>query len=80
MTSTGIALNRNTLVSQPTPSVGLTNLADGEGLLITHTWNSGAAQNASIAKVTLPLTSILEQNQFIWVQNRSGYLLFTGEY
>jgi hypothetical protein len=79
MTSTGIALNRNTLVSQPTPSVGLTNLADGEGLLITHTWNSGAAQNASITKVTLPLTLILEQNQFIWIQNRSGYLLFTGE-
>ena len=79
MTSTGIALNRNTLVSQSTPSVGLTNLADGEGLMITHTWNPGAAQNATIAKVTLPLTTILEQNQFLWVQNRSGYLLFTGE-
>ena len=79
MTSTGVALNRNTLVSQPTPSVGLTNLGDGEGLMITHTWNSGAVQNVTIAKVALPLATILEQNQFLWVQNRNGYLLFTGE-
>jgi hypothetical protein len=78
--STGIALNRNTLVNQTTPSVGLTNLADGEGLVITHTWNSGAAQNVTIQKVSLPLASTLEQNQFVWVQNRGGYLLFTGEF
>jgi hypothetical protein len=79
-TSTGIALTRNTLVNQTTPSVGLTNLADGQGLMITHTWNTGAAQNVLIQQVNLPLTSILEQNQFIWVQNRGGYLLFTGEF
>lgn len=79
MTSTGIALNRNTLPNQTTPSNGLTDLAINEGLLITHTWNSGLAQNVTVQKVSLPLTSILEQNQFIWVQNRNGYLLFTGE-
>ena len=82
-TSTGTALNRNTLVNQTTPSAGLTNLSDGEGLVITHTWNPGAAQNATIytgAKVTLPLSFILEQNQFLWVQNRGGYLVFTGEF
>ena len=79
MTSTGTTLTRNALANQLTPSTGLTNLADGEGLMITHTWNSGAAQNVTIAKVALPLTSILEQNQFLWVQNHGGYLLFTGE-
>lgn len=80
MTSTGIDLNRNTLADQTTPSNGLTNLADGEGLMVTHTWNAGMAQNAIIQKITLPLTAILEQNQFLWVQNRGGYLLFTGEF
>ena len=82
-TSTGTALNRNTLPNQLTPLVGLTNLADGEGLVVTHTWNPGAAQNATIytnAKVTLPLSFILEQNQFLWVHNRGGYLLFTGDF
>ena len=80
ITSTGININRNTLVNQLVPSLGLTNLADGEGLVVTHTWNPGAAQNAAVQKVTLPLSSILEQNQFLWVQNRGGYLLFTGEF
>jgi hypothetical protein len=78
-TATGIALNRNTLVNQTIPSVGLTDLADGEGLVVTHTWNPGSAQNATISKVSLPLSFILEQNQFLWVQNRGGYLQFTGE-
>jgi hypothetical protein len=66
-TSNGTALNRNTLINQLTPLAGLTDLANNEGLVITHTWNSGAAQNVSIT------------NQFLWVQNRGGYLLFTGE-
>lgn len=79
-TSTGIALNRNTITSQTTPLAGLTNLADGEGLMVTHTWNPGLAQTASVSKVTLPLASMLEQNQFLWVQNRGGYLQFTGEF
>jgi hypothetical protein len=78
-TSTGTALNRNTLPDQTTPLAGLTDLADGEGLVITHTWNPGSAQNATVTKVSLPLSFILEQNQFLWVQNRGGYLQFTGE-
>ena len=80
LTSTGTTLTRNTLADQTTALPGLTDLADGEGLVITHTWNSGAPQNVTIEKVALPLTSILEQNQFLWVQNRGGYLLFTGEF
>jgi hypothetical protein len=79
-TSTGILLNRNSLNNKTTPEVDLTNIGDGEGLVVTHTWNPGVAQNVVIEKVTLPLASTLEQNQFVWVQNRGGYLLFTGEY
>jgi len=67
------------LNNKTTPEVDLTNIGDGEGLVVTHTWNSGAAQNVIIEKVTLPLAYTLEQNQFLWVQNRGGYLLFTGE-
>jgi len=82
VTSTGISPTRNSLVNQTAPSTGLTDIADGQGLVVTHTWNSGSggAQNVDIQKVTLPLTATLEQNQFLWVQNRGGYLLFTGEF
>lgn len=73
--STGINTNRNTLVDQTSNSPGLTDLAEGEGLLVTHTWNPGAAQNASVSKVTLPVAS-LDQNQFLWVQRRNGILFF----
>ena len=79
LTSTGIALDRNAFPNQ-TGVGALTDLGDGEGLVVTHTWNSGIAQNVIIEKVTLPLVLILEQNQFLWVQNRGGYLLFTGEF
>lgn len=80
-TSTGISLARNQFSNQLTPSSGLTDIADGEGLVVTHTWNEGdgSPQNIIIEKRSLPLTSILEQNQFLWVKNRSGYLLFLQE-
>jgi hypothetical protein len=74
--ATGISLDSNLLTDQTTPLVGLTDLSDGEGLLITHTWNEqGAPTYVAITKETLPL-SLLEQNQFLWVQNRGGYLIF----
>jgi len=79
LTSTGIPLDRNVLPNQPVPLVGLTDLSQGEGILITHTWNAGSSQQATMQKVSLPLSFILEQNQFLWVQNRTDYLLFTGE-
>lgn len=67
--STGINTNRNTLANASS------TLAEGEGLLVTHTWNAGAAQNASVSKVTLPIAA-LDQNQFLWVQRRNGILFF----
>ena len=79
VTSTGCLPSRNALVNQTLPLTGLTDLADGYGLMVTHTWNPGLSQNVGIQKVSLPLSSILEQNQFIWLQNRGGYLFFTGE-
>lgn len=73
--STGINTNRNTLVDRTSAYPGLTNLAEGEGLIVTHTWNAGVAQNASVSKVTLPIAG-LDQNQFLWVQRRNGTLFF----
>lgn len=75
-TATGVALNRNTLANQTSASNGLTNLTDGTGLVISHTWNSGSAQSVSINKVTLSTMGALAQNQFLWAYNRGGYLFF----
>jgi hypothetical protein len=79
MTSTGISLARNVLADRTSPAVA-SRLEDGEGLVVTHTWNPGSEpRNATVTKTALPLTFILEQNQFLWVQNRGGYLMFTGD-
>lgn len=75
VTSTGLPLARNTLADQTTVSASLTTLASGQGLLITHTWNPGSNQNVTVERVSLPITR-LKQNQFLWVQNFSGTLVF----
>lgn len=77
-TSTGVALTRNSLVNKTAAVPGLTDLTDGTGLVISHTWNtgSGSAQNVSVTKVTLSSMTALAQNQFLWAYNRGGYLFF----
>jgi len=77
--ATGANINRNTLADQTVALGGLTDLSEGTGLLITHTWNSIPAtpQNVTIAKVSLPLTSSLRQNQFLWAQRRNGIIMFS---
>lgn len=77
-TSTGVPLARNILTDQTIPSVGLTNLANGQGLLVTHSWNATGTQTPTIAKVSLPYAAPLQQNQFILVQNRGGNIFFIG--
>jgi hypothetical protein len=74
----GITLNSNLFTDQTTPLVGLTDLVDGEGLLITHTWleQSPSSKYVTIEKVVLPLP-LLESNQFLWVQIRDNYLIIT---
>jgi hypothetical protein len=74
-TATGLPITRNVFLDQTSVSANLTTLASGQGLLITHTWNPGSDQNVTIQRVTLPLTR-LKQNQFLWVQNLSGTLVF----
>lgn len=75
VTSNGLPLTRNAFADQTTVNPSLTTLAPGEGLLITHTWNPGSSQNVGIERVTLPITR-LRQNQFLWVQNFAGTLVF----
>ena len=74
-TATGTALSYNGLANQTVASPGLTDLTDGTGLLVTHTWNPVTPGNCTVAKVTLPLVNVIKQNQFLWVQNRSGVIV-----
>jgi len=74
--ATGIDLDRNIFPDQVVASPGLTDLADGEGLLVTHTWNPGSTPNfVTVAKVALPLANTLQQNQFIWVQRQGSIVI-----
>lgn len=41
-TSTGVPLHKNNVPDQTSASAGLTDLTDGTGLIVTHTWNRGA--------------------------------------
>jgi hypothetical protein len=77
--ATGANINRNTLANQTTALPSLTDLTEGTGLLLTHTWNSVPAtpQNVQVSKVPLPLTYVPLQNQFLWVQRRNGIIMFT---
>ena len=75
--STGTTPASNLFPDQLVIDSGLTTLAEGQGLLVTHTWveQSPSTAYVTIGRVDLPL-GLLEQNQFLWVQNRNGYLIF----
>jgi len=74
-TASGLPLERNSFPNQVTPESGLTDLGPNEGLLVTHSWNQGDPSEVKIEKIVLPVTSI-RQNQFLWVQNFSGTIVF----
>lgn len=75
--STGIPLTHNYIPDQTTASPGLTDLAEGEGLVITFSWNATPTppRAVTIQKQTLPVS--LNQNQFLWVQRRNNHLIFS---
>jgi hypothetical protein len=73
-TSTGASIDRNRFPDQTAASADLTDLAEGEGIVITHSWNNGAAGYASLEKITLPAGGLL-QNQFLWAYRRSGKII-----
>jgi len=74
--ATGQSVDCNRFPNQTVASPGLTALAEGEGIVVTHTWNTvSTPQNVTLAKVTL-LNSVLKQNQFIWAERRNGYIIF----
>jgi len=75
--STGQSLDRNVLADRTTSLAGTTNLAEGEGLVVTHTWNAGSTpQNVFVVKLALPLVNQLDQNQFLWVMRRNNTIIF----
>jgi len=73
--SSGIPVGRNLLTDQTSASAGLTDLTDGEGLVLTFTCNEGTVPNyVGIQKVTLPVT--LGQNQMLWARRLGGVVSF----
>lgn len=78
--STGLPLTRNTFPNKTTPDAAgpsnITSLASEQGLLVTHTWNAGSASDVTIQKIDLPYSGVIDQNQFVWVQNRNGSIFF----
>lgn len=84
--ATGASIGRNTFPDQTTPVVtgstmGVlgTDLAEGQGLLVTHSWNAGSDGNVTIQKVNLPLTNTPLQNQFLWCQRRNNVICFIDD-
>ena len=75
-TATGSALINNRLLDQTVAAPGLTDLTDQTGLLVTHTWNPVGPASCAVVKVTLPLVDVIRQNQFLWVQNQGGIIIF----
>lgn len=73
-TSTGATIDRNRFPNQTTALAGLTALGEGEGIVVTHSWNDGAAGYVSLEKITLPVGGLL-QNQFLWAYRRSGKII-----
>lgn len=73
--SSGIPAGRNLLTDHTTASAGLTDLSEGEGLVLTFTCNEGTVPNyAGVQKVTLPVT--LGQNQMLWARRLGGVVSF----
>lgn len=77
--ATGMPLNINNFADQLKVSVGLTDLAEGEGLVVTHSWNFNASpRDVTVQKVTTLSMNTLNQNQFLWVQRRSNNIVFSN--